>query len=163
MINRARHGAGDTDEAVKYVTLMENYYAHGKTQKDQEELTKAQNITINKDTVTIAGLKIERKKSGKAKGKRALEEKEFLPTLDEWQMIIDALPGGREWHTSLQKILGIDIYEKSYWGWDSAKSTVIITRMSGLAESRKLNPKTSIDPDEEAHLRFVVRGDSLAQ
>ena len=27
VINRARHGAGDTDEAVRHITLMENYYS----------------------------------------------------------------------------------------------------------------------------------------
>lgn len=97
---------------------MEKYYAHGTTPTDQDELKKAQAIIIDVATVTIAGIKIERKKPGSMKEKAATQHREFVPSLDEWQSILNALPGRGQWHNSLKKILSIDIYEKSYWAWD---------------------------------------------
>ncbi len=159
VINIARHGAGKHDKAVQYITLMERCYTHGRVINDQEELKKAQNITINTDTVSIAGLKIERKKSGSMTEKTATKNQDFVPSLQEWQTIIDALPGKSEWHKSLQQILGIDIYKDSYWAWDVLEQKMKIVRMSGHEHERKINPKVPDDADQSAYIRFIVRKD----
>ncbi len=64
------------------------------------------------------------------KEKAAYENRYWVPTLDEWQSIINALPGGEKWHDALKKILDIHIYEKSYWAWDVKEQKMKIVRMS---------------------------------
>ncbi len=162
VINTARHSVGDADEVVRYVRLMEDYYGRVLTDDWQRELKKAQEIIIDAETVTIAGLKVERKNSGSMKEKAAYENRYWVPTLDEWQSIINALPGGEKWHDALKKILDIHIYEKSYWAWDVKEQKMKIVRMSWHNHSRTLNQQRSQDSDQKALIRLIVR-DELAQ
>lgn len=130
-----------SNNGVSYLDLLRRYSSQLGTPGGQILVDKIDAITIYEDSTTIGVVDIPKKNTGLGTREQMEKYSQDIPTLEEWEALIGAIPPSWNYQCALQTVARIDIGAgKMYWALDKnrygANAPGIVAIKIGLLDGR---------------------------